>query len=159
MLKKLKLVWFFCAGWMIGMISGLLFVGKQIKRLRKEISKFSEFYYTMRQWVHVNQNGHNVADYFKNNGYHEIAIYGLNEIAFTLMNDLSKNGIEVKYCIDRNADKLFSKVKIYKPEEEMPSADIVVVAVVHLFDEIQKDLSNKLECPIISFSEVVWDAG
>ena len=159
MLKKLKSVFFFCAGWTIGMISGVLFIGKQIPRLRKEISKYSGFYHTMRQWVHVNQNGHTVADYFKRNGYQEIAIYGLNEIAFTLMNDLSKNGIEVKYCIDRNADELFSKVRVYKPEEEMPFADIVVVAVVHLFDEIQKDLSDIFECPIISFSEVVWDVG
>ena len=144
MLKKLKSLNFFGIGWMFGVKSCILFFRKQTMRLRKEISKFSGFYYTMRQWVHVNQNGHTVADYFRNNGYQKIAIYGLNEIAFTLMNDLSKNGIEVKYCIDRNADKLFSKVRVYKPEEEMPSADIVVVTVVHLFDKIQKDLSDKL---------------
>lgn len=145
----------------LGVLAGAKFIGRQYEKhcdfIAKQADRFSEFYTLMQQWVKVYQTGHNLGDYFKKNNYKKIAIYGMNEMGYMVLKELEGSEIEVSYCIDKNADNLFAKINVHRPDEDLQPVDVVIVAVVQFYDEVKKTLSEKLDCPIISLSDVVWE--
>lgn len=111
----------------------------------------------MNQWVKVKQEGKNLSEYFKKNGYQKIAIYGMSYAGETLVDELKNTGIEVAYGVDRNADALYAEVEIRSMEEELVEVDAVVVTAITFFDEIVDALSEKMKCPIISLEDVLYE--
>ncbi len=150
------------AGGAVGFFAGKTLVGKQYEKhcsqTEKTADQFSEFYSLMRRWVHVYQEGRTLADYFKRKGYYEIAVYGMNELGYMVLKELEGSETEVLYCIDRNADNLFTRVDIRRPDEELPAVDAVVVAVVQYYEEAEAALASRMDCPILSLADVVWEA-
>ena len=50
------------------------------KELKERLAKFEDYFAIVNKWL-KNRNQHiSVADYFKNNHYEKIAIYGMGEI-------------------------------------------------------------------------------
>lgn len=121
-------------------------------------AKLNEFYFIMLQWLRVHNEGRSLANYFIKNGYRTVAIYGMKELGETLLKELRQGGVEVRYAIDRDADKLFVNIDIRKPEGHLDSVDVVVVTAVHYYEEIRKDLSSKMSADIVSLEDVVWEA-
>lgn len=149
------------AGSLFGLWAGEIFVGKQYEKhceqSEKNADQFADYYALMRHWVYVYQEGRTLADYFKKKGYRKIAVYGLNELGYMVLKELEKSEIEITYCIDRNADNLFTKVDVRRPDEELPVVDAVVVAVVQYYEEVKMVLDQKMNCPILSLEDVVWE--
>lgn len=145
----------------IGLYAGAKFIEKQYEKhcelVSRQADRFSELNALMQQWVKTYQLGHQIEDYFYKNDYKKIAIYGMNEIGYMVLRELAGSKIEVLYCIDKNAENICAKIDVCKPDGELPPVDAVVVAVVHVYDEVKVTLSEKLYCPIISFSDVVWN--
>ena len=52
------------------------------------------------------------------------------------------------------------KVKIDKDivtvEDELATVDAIIVTAFHYFDEIEKQLSRKVQCPIISIEDILY---
>ena len=129
-----------------------------IRRGEDSQKKFLEFYYILVQWLRVHSEGRTLADYFKKNDYKTVAIYGMKELGEALLDELTKNGVEVEYGIDRDADNLYVGVDTYKPDEELKEVDVVVVTAVHYYDAIEADLKKKMNSKIISLEDLVWEA-
>lgn len=149
------------AGMGIGLFAGGKLIGQQYEKhceaVARQADRFSELYALMQQWVKVYQAGHRLEDYFRKNGYNKIAVYGMSDIGYMVLKELEDSGVEVSYCIDQNADNLFAKIDVRRPDEKLPSVDAVVVAVVQFYDEVRESLGEKIDCPIISLSDVVWE--
>lgn len=137
-------------------------IGKARKKAMHKIEendiKFQEFYSILLQWVHMHNDGKKIGEYLLKCGYHTVAIYGIKELGEELLYELKGSGVEVKYAIDKNADNLYAETDVYRPDEELESVDAVIVTAVHWFDEIEKDMKEKLGCPILSLEDVVYDA-
>lgn len=150
------------AGIGIGLFAGGKIIGRQYEKhcglIENQADRFSEFYTLMQQWVKVYQTGHNLENYFKKNNYRKIAVYGMSDMGYMVLKELEKSEIEVLYCIDRNADSLFAEIDVRRPDEDLSPVDAVIVAVVQFYDEVKETLSEKLNCPVISLSDVVWEA-
>ncbi len=150
-------------GLIIGVVSGLLISYKLFCKtadsLRKRIQKLEELYYVARVWVHNNTNKKRLAAFFELNNYNKVAIYGLNDLAFLLMDECEKNGIKIEYCIDINADAKVSKYKIYKPDEVLPKVDLIIVATVDQFELIKESLLQKYDWSVLSVLDVLLDIG
>lgn len=146
----------------LGLFAGGKLIGWQYEKhcelIEKQADCFSETSALMRQWVKVYQSGHSLEHYFKKNNYRKIAVYGMNDMGYMILKELEESDIEVSYCIDRNADNLFAQIDVRKPDEVLPPVDAVIVAVVHCYDEVKENLSRKVDCPVISLSDVVWEA-
>ncbi len=121
-------------------------------------AKLNEFYFIMIQWLKVHNEGRSLAGYFTRNGYKTVAIYGMKELGEALLLELRKNDIEVRYAIDRDAEKLFVDIDLHKPEDYLEPVDVVVVTAVHYYDEIKKDLTSRIKSNIVSLEDVVWEA-
>ena len=75
-----------------------------------------------------------------------------------LLYELKDSEVEVKYAIDKNADELYVGTDVYRPDEELEPVDAVIVTAVHWFDDIERDMKEKLGCPVLSLDNVIYDA-
>ena len=137
-------------------------IGRQCEKHCEVIEKqgdcFSEFYTLMQQWVKVYQGGHTLEHYFVKNNYKKIAVYGMSEMGYMVLKELQSTSVEVAYCIDRNADNVFAEIDVRRQDGELPKVDAVVVAVIQFYEEVKENLEKRLSCPIVSLSDVVWEA-
>ena len=111
----------------------------------------------MDQWVRVKQEGKNLASYFEKNGYKKIAIYGMSYAGMTLINELKDTDIIIAYGIDKNADSIYTDIDIVSKDENLEEVDAVVVTAITFFDEIEEELSARLECPILSLEDILYE--
>lgn len=111
----------------------------------------------MNQWVKVKQEGKNLSLYFEKNNYKKIAIYGMSYVGETLLDELKNTGVEVAYGIDRNAESIYADVDIVSMSDDLEQVDAVVVTAITFFDEIEAQLSARLNCPIISLEDMLHE--
>ena len=111
------------------------------------------------QWIKLKQDGNSIASYLNQNGYNKIAIYGMSYVAELLIRELSKSNIQVVYGLDRKITGSFWGVDIYSTDESLPKVDAVIVTAVTFFDDIEKQLAPKVDCPIISLEDIILFSG
>ena len=110
----------------------------------------------LNQWVRLKNQNKSLSEYFVEKGYKKIAIYGMAHTGLVFQEEMDDSEIEILYGIDRNADSIYSDIKVKKPSEDLDAVDAIVVTPVYYFESIKKDLENKVHCPIISLEEVVY---
>lgn len=131
--------------------------GKKITVKAEKVDKFKGYYNLLNQWLINKNEGRSVSEYFTANGYQSIAIYGMGELGNRLLEELKGSSIEVKYAIDKNASGAYSEIDVVEPDGEMEKVDAVIVTAIFAFDEIEKELSGIIDCPIISLEDVIYN--
>lgn len=111
-------------------------------------------------WLRIKRKKKNITDFFKNNYYKEIAIYGMGYIGIQLFEELEETDIHVRYAIDKNADMLnIDGLDIYTlsniPKEI--NIDAFVVTPIPHFCVIEQELNRVFENrDVISVEDVIW---
>ena len=150
------------AGAAAGAAAGAGTVGKktmaETQRQKGLADKHLALYLMMNQWVKVKQENKSIADYLEQNGYKEVAVYGMNYAGETLYNELDGSGVKVKYAIDRDADQKYADVDVISPEADLPDVDAIIVTAITFFDEIEEKLAEKISCPILSLEDILYEA-
>lgn len=121
-----------------------------------EKEKFRVMYQMMNHWVRLRQNHNCLASYFDVRGYTKIAIYGMGDIGRLLRQELRDTSVVVAYGIDQNTS-METDIEILSPDDDMKAVDIVVVTVIAHFDDIFNRLTRKLQCPVVSLEEIVYE--
>ncbi len=124
---------------------------------KKMSDKHLKLFLMMNQWVRVKQEGKNLSEYFKEETYKRIAIYGMSYAGETLINELKNTEIEVVYGIDKNADYIYSDMDVFYVDDDLEKVDAVVVTSISFFEEIKEQLSGKLDCPILSMEDILYE--
>ncbi len=75
----------------------------------------------------------------------------------TLLNELKDTMVHVVYGIDNNAGGIYSDIDIFSMEDNLPPVDAVVVTATTYFDEIEEKLREKVDCPIISLEDILYE--
>lgn len=144
-----------------GAIIGAGTVGKIMYEKENEVQKISNKHLTlflmMNQWVKVKQEGKDLKEYFKKKGYKNIAIYGMSYVGETLLEELKNTDIHIAYGIDKNADSIYEDVNVISPDNKFQDVDVIVVTAITFFDEIEEILSKKINCPIISLEDILYE--
>lgn len=148
-------------GTIAGGIGGAILAGKPIQakleKSRNLSDKHLALFLLMNEWMKSKQDGKHIKSYFEENGYKQIAVYGMSYVGERLIDELKGSGIIVKYAIDRNAESLYSELSIVSPEDVLPEVDAIIVTAITFFDEIQDMLESKVKCPIISFEDILYE--
>lgn len=146
---------------LVGAAIGAGAVGKTVGEKREKAQAMSNkhlaLYLLMNQWVKVKQEGKCLATYLAEKDYKKIAIYGMSYVGETLLLELKDSEIEIAYAIDRNADKLYADVDIVSVDDDLEKVDAIVVTAITFFDEIEEVLSSKIDCPIISIEDILYE--
>ena len=111
----------------------------------------------MAQWLQLKQEGRSLADYFEKKGYNRIAIYGMHYLGEALYRELKNTNIEVRYAIDKNADRIYADVDVVSPDDSLDEVDAVVVTSNFYFDAIEEILLDKVDCPILNFEDILYE--
>lgn len=128
----------------------------KLEKAYDKSKKHFELYRMMNQWVRVHQEGKKLSSYFERNGYKRIAVYGMSYAGETLINELKDTKTEVAYGIDKNADAIFTDIKIVSADDLPEQVDAIVVTAITFFAEIEEKLREKTDCPIISLEDVLY---
>ncbi len=131
--------------------------GDKINKAQKMSDKHLSLFLMMNQWIKVKQEGKNLYSYFAKNGYKRIAIYGMSYAGETLVDELKDSEVEVVYGIDKRADSLYTGIDIVSVDDSLEDVDAVIVTAITFFDEIEEKLSEKLDCPIISLEDILYE--
>lgn len=86
----------------------------------------------------------------------KIAVYGNGVVGKQVIQQLINEGLHVSYIIDQ-ACNVFKEeaVPVYRPDMNLPDADIIIVTPISDFAEIKEQLKQKKDCPIISVEELL----
>ncbi len=131
--------------------------GEALRKEKNMSEKHLALFLLMNQWVKVKQDGKNLSSYFEKNGYKRIAVYGMSYAGETLLDELKNTGVEVAYGIDQKADSLYADVDVVSMNGTLEPVDAVVVTAITFFDEIEEKLSRKMECPIVSLEDILYE--
>ena len=148
-------------GMAAGAAAGGITVGtkssKRIKKLVDGHAKVHELYMAFDQWLQVRQQGKSLVEYFTKNGYKTVAVYGMKELGERLCDELKGSDVAVSYAIDKNADAIYADVDVVTPDDDLAPVDVIVVTAITFFDEIEEMLSEKVDCPIISLEDILYE--
>ncbi len=131
--------------------------GETLNKTKNMSNKHLSLFLMMNQWVKVKQEGKNLASYFEKNGYQKIAIYGMSYAGETLINELKGSDVIIAYGIDKNADSIYADVDLVSMNDDLETVDVVVVTAITFFDEIEEQLSEKMDCPILSLEDILYE--
>ena len=145
------------AGAAAGGIAARSVSSKKIKELLDGHAKVHELYMAFDQWLRIRQEGKTLVEYFERNEYKTVAIYGMKELVERLFDELEGSGIEVRYIIDKNADAIYADVDVITPEDDLEPVDVIVVTALYYFDEIEEMLSDKVDYPIVSLEDILYE--
>lgn len=132
-------------------------MGKKVDDWHSLSDRHLALFLLMNQWVKVKQEGKNISEYFEKKGYKNIAVYGMSYVGETLCDELKNTDTIVKYAIDKNADRIYADVDVVTMDDELEKVDAIVVTAITFFDEIEEQLSEKVECPIICLEDILYE--
>lgn len=133
------------------------YMEKKVKGWKNLSDKHLALFLLMNEWMKTKQEGKSIVKYFEQNDYKSIAVYGLSYIGERVLDELKGSGVEIKYAIDRNADSIYADVDLYSLEDNLPDVDVVVVTAVYFYDEIYDNLIDKVNCPVVSLEDILYE--
>lgn len=155
------------AGGVLVGIVGVLGYKKFSKRNSKENDnngrvkvedRLRAYYDITNRWILLKNEEKNLSEYFEENGYKKIAIYGMGNLGLRLYEELKKTNTKVEYGVDHVHAEKMDDLNVYclKQLNSIDDVDAIVVTPVFSFDEIKEDLEKVTDKPIISLNTVVF---
>lgn len=131
---------------------------KNAEKTNYELMKYTRWYELLNAWLCVKNNyAANFEDYFNDNNFRHIAIYGCGELGCRLFEELQHTDIKVLYMIDQNAKNIRYKCEVVSVNEFAKSEEIdaVIVSPVQSFKTIKECLKKIRDVEIVSLEEVI----
>lgn len=159
--NRIKINGRFLTGVLLGIALGAVVAFKkgieEVIKWKKLSDKHLNLFLIMNQWIRKKQEGKNLSEYLLNHNFKLIAVYGMSYMGQRVVDELKKSEVKIVYGIDKNADKTYEDIKIVTLDNLKNDVDVVVVTAIAFMDEIERNLSSKLSCPIISLEDIIWD--
>lgn len=128
----------------------------ELEQKKRQQEKCSRLLKLMCRWTMNVQKGIKATDFLIKREWHSVAVYGVGDAGKCLLAEFSDSDLEVRYVIDRRQIEL--NLPVYLPEDDLPTVDCIIVTAVMDFEEIRKNLKARLNCPIISIEDIVYQA-
>lgn len=122
-----------------------------------KVDKFEMYYNLMERWMTLREEGKTISCVLNKRGISTVAIYGLGKIGKHVISELENSSVIVQYAIDRATAGFYGRISVKNVAEDLPKVDAVIVTAVYEFDEIEKILIEKVECPVISLEEILYE--
>ncbi len=119
------------------------FLEKKCDDLIRFSNKHLKLYKTVIKWIGIKQEEKRIDEYIFKQGYRTVAIYGMGYMGECLANELVGGLVEVLYGIDRNAEKISSKIAVYYPADVIEKVDVIINTTTIDNSKIQNYLSIK----------------
>lgn len=136
-------VFFSIIVFIMGILLGLKCSSPETVSMRQLSIKRMDLFKLAVKWI---KNPEKITNYIRAQGYKRVGVYGMSYLGDCLVETLQKEGIEVIYGIDRNAEKIYnSYVPIYHIEDELPDIDVLIVTAFVSYQQIKKEMEQKMD--------------
>ena len=147
----------------ISILAGTIYFAKKaIDKSHEMVSRYRGYYDVTKQWLKIKNEDKSTVEYFNDNDYSNIAIYGLGELGSRLYEELKNSNINVKYFVDKEADSMYfgeddiELASIHDLDDN--GIDVIVITPVYAYEDIEKQLLDKgISCDIVSIEDVVYE--
>lgn len=129
----------------------------QIDLLRKQVDRYRGYWVLLDKWLLLKERNVHFAQYFQRYRIEKIAIYGMGMMGRHLYEELKESDVEVCYGIDQQGQLLSNEILIYKPEDDWPKVDAVVVAVTYGYEELVSRLQLKHIGKVMLLNDVIGE--
>lgn len=106
--------------------------------------------------VKLKENDIKYAEYLKQFGIRNVAIYGCGILGEYLYTEL-KDDMEVKYFIDRDKNKMHKKIPIYVLNDNLPEVDGVIISLMGEEEEVKEEIRKKMSCNIFILKKWIME--
>lgn len=122
----------------------------------KKCERYRDYWQILSSWLEINLYGRTICTYLQQRKYGKIVIYGMGMLGKLLVQELYNHKMEISYGIDQNEyiGKKFD-FSVYRLEDILPEADIVIVTVEYAFQDVKQQLQKKGNYCIISLKELL----
>jgi hypothetical protein len=126
--------------------------------VNKRMEMMEEFYRTLNQWMTLIEKGENIDGVISSVGnVHEIAIYGMGDMARHIMVALKETDIRIVCVLDNNEYECYDGIEITKIENCSKKVDLVIYTNPLEEDLVIEKLKTKFGCPVIGLSDIVFN--
>ncbi len=122
-----------------------------------KIDKYQMWYSLMEQWLTIHEEGKTIPLILKERSISSIALYGLGTIGKHVVWELKDSDVTILYAIDRVVSGVYDEIPVKKADEYLPVVDAVIVTAIYDFEEIEEMLKDRVDCPIISLEEILYE--
>ena len=130
----------------------------QAEKSKKNVRRLDLYYNLLIEWLAKKQSGFDYAEYLYKLGYKKIAVYGVGELGIRFIDELKNTSIQVVCAIDQNEACGYLNVKIINPGDPLDeNVDLLVVTPIHVYAEIEKNVKDYVECPVVSLEDVIYE--
>lgn len=137
-----------------------LFIGKGAEQelilAAKKCERYKGYWEILSRWMEIHLQGKTLCTYLEQGEFSNIAIYGLGILGTPLVHEMNNHHIQVAYGIDQDENKRKKfEFPVYRLQDELPEADLIIVTVEYAFAQIKQQLMEKSKCKIISLNELL----
>ena len=125
------------------------------RRKTNDVYKYEALFNFATDWIKKYQKKERIGKELYEKGYRKVAIYGMQRLGYLLKDELEENNIVVKYGIDRNADLMYSDLKIVTPDENIEEVDLIIVTAVASYDAIYDSFKERTDIPICNLKSLL----
>lgn len=125
--------------------------------METRLRMFEEFYHIFDQWITLYENGIGIDSIFRKHGLHKVAIYGMGTMAIHMIRELENTDVCVVCIIDKNRADYFPNIHTQTLDEVTIIPDVVIYTNPNETMEMINCLSEKLQCKVMSLSDIIFD--
>lgn len=144
----------------VSLLAWIYFLKKKLKNILTQLKNIIENhdknrvnYNTTIELLQAVQSGSSLVKCMEQHGFSNVAVYGMGPIGKCLVKELLRDGIQVPYAIDQNAELIYADVPVYGTKDLLPKADGIIVTAVYYHEHIKKSLEDRVKCPVVSLSD------
>ncbi len=113
--------------------------------------------WVVKRWLQNTIDGKALSDYLRDQGLHEIYIYGFGDLGKLLNHELSDSDVTVKAFLDRRADQFGdTDIPVFSVESVSDRLPVIVTAIYE-FEKIKNDLERRGFDKVLSLKSMVED--
>lgn len=125
------------------------------KQCNNELKRYKSLYQLECLWREWEKERKEFGVFLMRYSINTVAIYGMGRQGKLLYEALKKEGVEIRYAIDKKTIGNKGRLLILSPESELPEVDLVIVTVLYEYNLIAQKMRRKLDCPIISLEQIL----
>lgn len=106
------------------------------------------------RWLTFLEEGHCISESLSKMGYYNIAIYGYGKLGRHLYRQIKDTKIKVRCFVDEQNIDAPDGIRVYRPENQIPDVDVIIVTVIDEYDEIVNQYYKSVN-NVISLNDLV----
>jgi len=122
--------------------------------VRKTPISFSVMYYALSLLL---LKGYSLGHYFKKHHIRSVAIYDWGHAGRLMYELLRKEGVEVAYILDKKSKLNETDTPLYTCFHNLPRVDAIIATEIRLFMDIEEELYQYTDIPVISMDDIVME--